>query len=90
MGQKRHVLRAVEIVTESEPRIVVGQLYDELLGVLADLTNEYRRLIPRARRWPGALPADVTLQTLQQDMDSAQWVMGGLLSRYSFSPASPE
>jgi ATP-dependent protease ClpP protease subunit len=60
-----------ETVTSTEPSAAAEQVKVELSYVLTDLVAEYRQTITAAKRWVGALPAEVTVQTLEKNMSSA-------------------
>jgi membrane-bound ClpP family serine protease len=60
-----------ETVTSAEPTAAVEQIRVELSYVLVDLVSEYRQTITLAKRWAGALPAEVTTQALERNMNSA-------------------
>lgn len=49
-----------------------GRLMEELSFVLSGLMRDYRKLLGLARRYPGALPLNVTVYTLEKRADSAQ------------------
>ncbi len=64
-------------ITESETRITneepvaAIQARQELYTVLNNLVGEYQRTIASAKRWGGVLPPELSIQSLQSDMDSA-------------------
>jgi membrane-bound ClpP family serine protease len=61
-----------ETTTSTESSAAVEQIKTELCDdVLPKLIAEYRQTIPTAKRWPGALPAEITVQTLEKNMNSA-------------------
>jgi membrane-bound ClpP family serine protease len=55
--------------TESSPTAILAKT--ELSYVLTDLIGEYRQTINSAKRWVGALPSEIQLQTLEKNMNSA-------------------
>ncbi|MHC4325941.1 MAG: Clp protease/crotonase-like domain-containing protein [Planctomycetota bacterium] len=60
-----------ETVTGTELAVNTQRLRDEMSLVLTDLIRAYNRVIGLARRWPGALPTDITLQTLEKKLVTA-------------------
>ena len=58
------------IFVKSQPVVNPAQIMDKLAFVLADLIRDYRKVIVLARRFPGALPADVSLTALQKKLES--------------------
>lgn len=60
-----------ESVTTSEAPLSSEQAKVELSYVLTDLIGEYRQTINTAKRWSGALPAEIQIQTLEKNMNSA-------------------
>jgi membrane-bound ClpP family serine protease len=64
-------LNRSESVTTSEPSVSSQQAKVELSYVLSDLIAEYRQTINSAKRWVGSLPAEIQLQTLEKNMNSA-------------------
>jgi ATP-dependent protease ClpP protease subunit len=80
-----------EIVSGSEPVVDTLRLRNELASVLTDLVREYNRAIALARRWPGALPADVTIQSLEQKQTTARALHNDIVFRRSggFAPNTP-
>ena len=71
-----------EVVIESGQTIAVEQLMDELLYVLADLIRDYNRASALARRWPGTLPLDWTVRTLQDKRGTAQLLRDDTIRRF--------
>lgn len=61
-----------ETVVSEEPVISVQQVQFELVQLLNETIPMYRRAIGISRRWPGALPPGVSVQTLEQNMDVTQ------------------
>ena len=72
-----------ESVTGSEPVVDTLRLRNELALVLIDLIRGYNRAIALTRRWPGALPQDMTLQTLEQRLVSARTLQNNVVFRRS-------
>jgi ATP-dependent protease ClpP protease subunit len=70
-----------EVVRGSEPLIDVARLRGELTFVLADLIRGYNRVIALTRRWPGALPLDITLQTLEKRLATAGTLQDDIIRR---------
>ncbi len=70
-----------EIVTGTEPVIGTLRLRNELSLVLTDLIRAYNRAIGLARRWPGALPTDITLQTLEKQLVTARTLQNDVVYR---------
>ncbi|MEN6309251.1 MAG: hypothetical protein ABFD91_16010, partial [Anaerohalosphaeraceae bacterium] len=61
----------LETVVTNEPSPGSDQVIFELTAVLNDLTGEYRGVIALAKRWSGALPPEITIETLERNLDSA-------------------
>lgn len=61
-----------ETVVTEEPVGNIQQIQLELVQTLNNTIPLYRRAVNLAKRWPGALPAGVSIQTLQTNMDTAQ------------------
>jgi len=80
-----------ETVTGSEPVVDTLRLRNELALVLTDLIRAYNRAIALARRWPGALGQDMTLQTLQQRLVSAGTLQNDVVFRRrgAVTPGTP-
>ena len=76
-----------EIVTESEPVVDTLRLRNELALVLTDLIRGYNRAIAIARRWPGALRQDMSLQTLEQRLVTARTLQNDVVYRRSSAVA---
>lgn len=74
LAQRRRTTE-IDRVTVQIPAADIDQLYAEYAGILNDLILQYRNAINLARRWDGILPPELSLQTLQANMDSAivQW-----------------
>ena len=70
-----------EIVTGTEPVVDTLRLRNELSLVLTDLIRAYNRAIGLARRWPGALPTDMTLQTLEKQLVTATTLQNDVVFR---------
>ena len=70
-----------ESVTGSEPVVDTLRLRNELALVLNDLIRGYNRAIALTRRWPGALPQDMTMQTLEQRLVSARTLQNDVVFR---------
>jgi membrane-bound ClpP family serine protease len=72
-----------ESVTMVEPTANLQVVRAQLTNALRDLVAEYRKVINLANRWPGGLPAEVPLETLQKNMDSASAQLDNL---YRYQP----
>jgi ATP-dependent protease ClpP protease subunit len=72
-----------EIISGSAPVVDTVRLRNELALVLVDLAGNYNRAIGLARRWPGALPSDVTLQTLEKRLTSVRTLHNDIVFRRS-------
>lgn len=57
-----------DIFVESE-QIMADQVGNELLAVIDDLIANYNKAIVLTRRYPGALPIDLNIATLQKDLN---------------------
>ncbi|MCK5565732.1 MAG: hypothetical protein KAJ07_10840 [Planctomycetes bacterium] len=60
------------MITETRPTITADELLDELSLVLVDLTRNYNRAIVLGRRFPGALPLEITVGTLEKRLYRAE------------------
>lgn len=60
-----------ERIIREEPVMDIGIVYEQLTGSLRDLVAEYRRVVNLAKQWPGGLPLGMTVDSLQNNMDSA-------------------
>ena len=60
-----------ETITTEEPASNIQDVEADLLATLDDLIVEYRRTIAQAKRWPGGLPPEIPLQTLENNRTSA-------------------
>lgn len=72
-----------ESITTVEPAVNIEVVRGQLINVLRDLVAEYRKVINLAERWPGGLPADLPLETLQKNMDLASAQLDNL---YRYQP----
>lgn len=63
--------RESETRTINEVPAAAMQTKQELYVVLNELVGEYQRTIATAQRWGGVLPPELSIQTLQSDMESA-------------------
>jgi len=70
-----------EIVRGSAPLIEVARVRDELGYALMGLIRDYNRVVALARRWPGALPVDISLQTLETRLASATAMQNDIIYR---------
>jgi hypothetical protein len=64
-----------EKVTEEKPAGNIADVRRQLIALTAELIANYQQAIGLARRWPGALPPGVTLDTLQKNLVSAQTLL---------------
>jgi len=60
-----------ETVVSNEPALAAADVNRELSFVLNNLIGEYRTAISLSNRWIGALPPEITVQTLQRNLESA-------------------
>ena len=58
-----------------------ARLMSELSFVLGDLVREYRKLLGLAKRYPGALPLNVTIGGLEKKADAGQAKLDNLSRR---------
>lgn len=72
--RRRRVARDERVTTEL-PNVSVEVLRTEQAGVLRNLVAEYRKVIGLAERWPGGLPPEITVQTLEKNRDSAAMLL---------------
>ena len=71
-SDRRDRIGQVDQVTIDYQAVNEGRLMDELSFVWSGLLREYRKLLGLARRYPGALPLNVTVGTLERRADAAQ------------------
>lgn len=64
-----------EKVVEEQPAGNIADVRRQLIALTAELIANYQQAIGLARRWPGALPPGVTLDTLQKNLVSAQTLL---------------
>lgn len=74
-----------ETVTSDQPLVSLQALRVEQAGVLRELIAGYRKTIGLARRWPGGLPQELPIQTLEANMNSAAALLD-YVTRYSMQP----
>jgi len=75
-GQRSNSRRNVrasqsETIVANEAPAAASQTKQELYSVLNELVGEYQRTIAVAKRWGGVLPPELSVQSLQNNMDSA-------------------
>jgi ClpP class serine protease len=75
-----------ERVTTVEPNINPVLLQNQLAATLRELIAEYRRVINLAERWPGGLPPELPLSTLQNNMTSASTQLDNLYRMNTYYP----
>jgi ATP-dependent protease ClpP protease subunit len=80
-GSRSRRPNQTETVTGTEPMVATMRLRNELSLVLTDLIRSYNRAIGLARRWPGALPLDMTLQTLENKLVAARTLQNDVVYR---------
>lgn len=59
-------------VTETSPTVTYDELLYDLSLVLNDLTRDYNRALILGRRFPGALPIDMTVSALEKELYAAE------------------
>lgn len=64
-----------EKVVEEQPAGNIVEVRRQLVALTTELIADYQRAIGLARRWPGALPTGITLDTLQSNLVSAQTLL---------------
>lgn len=69
------------IVTTEESLVSITTVQNQLAIVLRELISSYRKVGNLAKRWPGGLPPEVTLEMLQENLDSTTQQLERL-SRY--------
>lgn len=67
---RRQTIESERFVTD-QPIASLQELRNEQTMVLNNLIAEYRRVSNLARRWPGGLPPELPVQTLESNMNSA-------------------
>ncbi|MHC5061966.1 MAG: Clp protease/crotonase-like domain-containing protein [Planctomycetota bacterium] len=82
-ARRRRQRDETEIITRSEPVVDTLRLRNEISLVLTDLIRAYNRAIALARRWPGALPQDRSLQTLEKQLVAAKALQNDIIFRRS-------
>lgn len=70
-----------EKVIAQEPSGNIQQVRMQIMNLLTEMVSDYQRAINLAKRWPGALPTDITVDTLQKNMNSAQALYNGIQTR---------
>lgn len=88
-GRARRGTAETERIIADQPAASPDVLRNELATVLRNLIAEYRRTITLARRWPGALPADLPVQTLESNMASAAALLDQLMRFPVLPPQQP-
>jgi membrane-bound ClpP family serine protease len=78
-----------EIVKGSAPLVNMARVRDELAYALVDLIRDYNRVVALARRWPGALPIDITLETLENRLASASAIQNDIIYRRGSGIVTP-
>jgi len=69
--RNRRSREQIETITTEKPATNIEDVEADLLATLDDLNIEYRRVIAQAKRWPGGLPPEIPLQTLEKNRASA-------------------
>ncbi len=82
------VAESERIVTD-QPMMSLEILLNEQVIVLQNLVAEYRRVLTQARRWPGALPPELPLRTLERNMESASAQLDSI-QRFPFQFQQPQ
>ncbi len=59
----------------------IESMYIDLENILADLVNNYRRAVTVARRYPGALPVNISLNQLELALNEAELRFDEVLNR---------
>lgn len=72
-----------ESITTIEPAANIEIVRGQLIASLRNLSAEYRRVINLAKRWPGGLPAQVSIEQIQNNLDSAAAQLDNL---YRYQP----
>lgn len=80
-GRRRRPSTTTERVITDQPSVSLDVLRNEQAVVLRDLVAEYRKVINLARRWPGGLPPELPIQTLESNMTSAAALLDNI-ARY--------
>lgn len=71
-----------ERVIDEQPSGNIQEVRMQTMSVLTEMVGDYQRAIGIARRWPGALPMGISLDTLQKNMSSAQVLYNNIQRRY--------
>jgi hypothetical protein len=80
-GRSRRSSATTERVITDQPLVSLETLRNEQSIVLRDLVAEYRKAINLARRWPGGLPPELPIGTLESNMNSAAALLDNI-ARY--------
>ena len=78
-SDRRRQVAQDERITTQMPNVSLEVLRAEQAGVLRNLVAEYRKVINLAQRWPGGLPPEVTVGTLENNRDSAAALLDYIL-----------
>ena len=70
-GDYRGQLPGAQTITTQEPLANIQVVYNQLTASFQDLIGEYRKVLNHVKRYPGGLPPEMTLSTLQNNMNSA-------------------
>jgi hypothetical protein len=70
-----------EKIIAEEPSGDIQQVRMQIMTILTEMVADYQRVINLAKRWPGALPAGISVDTLQKNMNSAQTLFNGIQMR---------
>jgi ClpP class serine protease len=79
-SRDRDVSGSERIIAE-EPSGNIQQVRLQMMTILTEMVADYQRAINLAKRWPGALPAGISVDTLQKNMNSAQTLYNGIQMR---------
>lgn len=71
-----------EVEVQTTPGVNTGIVADDLAFVLANLVRDYRKAVVLSRRYPGALPRNVTLRELERRQGMALAMQNDIDARY--------
>ena len=78
--------QTMETITTEEPASNIEDVEADLLVTLANLMLEYQRAIAQGKRWPGGLPPEIPLQTLEKNRISAIALSNYIYDQQRYGP----
>lgn len=71
-----------ERIIDEQPSGNIQDVRMQIMAVLTEMVGDYQRAIGLARRWQGALPMGISMETLQKNLNSAQVLYTSIQRRY--------